>query len=295
MAQKTSSQNSPRWQEITTLWTDNRWLLIVAGWLLGMVTLPLLERVTGDLSTLMNDLVPETVGILFTVLILNRLATNRQQHNEKEDLIREMGSYSTPIALRAVEALRARGWLEDGSLIGRNFKEAELERANLQRAVLNRTSFVGANLRDTKTYHVQMKNVQMCDSDLRFGRFNVSDFSSSTMCSMDARGARFRACNFESAYLHESDFESCDFDGSNMKGTNLSNTNLEGAIFENVTFDEKTLMPDGRWWTPETDISRFTDPYHPDFWRPTDDSWLYLEYDDSEPPWWLRGKNRIMD
>jgi hypothetical protein len=291
MARTVTPKQRTRWEEIVAIWADNRWLFVLAGWLLGLVSFPLIGRFTTDFGGLVDNLVPETIGILFTVFILNRLAENRQQATEKEDLIREMGSFSSPIALRAVEALRARGWLQDGSLVSRNFKDAELERANLREAVLNRTYLVGANLKEVSGYHMQVKNVQMCDSDLRYGRFNVSDFSDSVMCSMDARYARFRSCNLQNAYLDGSDLEKCDFNGANLKGADLMDTNLEGANFDRATFDENTTLPDGSSWTPQTDMTHFTDPYHPEFWRPTDDSWLYSE-NDAAQPWWLRGQER---
>jgi len=42
----------------------------------------------------------------------------------------------------------------------------------------------------------------------------------------------------------------------------LINTRIEGA-----QFDEDTILPDGTHWTPETDMTRFTNPKNPDFWR----------------------------
>ena len=41
--------------------------------------------------------------------------------------------------------------------------------------------------------------------------------------------------------------------------------NLTGADFA-----EDTRLPDGTHWTPDTDITRFTDPDHPRFWRSDD-------------------------
>jgi hypothetical protein len=32
-------------------------------------------------------------------------------------------------------------------------------------------------------------------------------------------------------------------------------------------FDEETRLPDDTKWTPDADMSRFTDPKHPEFWR----------------------------
>lgn len=71
MVQATQTLPNKRWQEITKVWQDNRWLFVVAGWLLGLITFPATQRMNIDLFALLHDLVPETVGILFTVLILN--------------------------------------------------------------------------------------------------------------------------------------------------------------------------------------------------------------------------------
>jgi hypothetical protein len=61
-----------RWQEIATIWKDNRWLYIVAGLLLGVLVTPALQQITGDLNALIGNLVPEAVGIVFTVLKIAR-------------------------------------------------------------------------------------------------------------------------------------------------------------------------------------------------------------------------------
>ena len=52
---------------------------------------------------------------------------------------------------------------------------------------------------------------------------------------------------------------------------------------EKVEFNEKTKLPDGKKWTPDTDMARFTDPEHPDFWRSDfTGSPAYRGYDDDK-------------
>ncbi|MCA9904034.1 MAG: pentapeptide repeat-containing protein, partial [Anaerolineae bacterium] len=63
-----------------------------------------------------------------------------------------------------------------------------------------------------------------------------------------------------------------DLSGAELNSTNLAqavliNANLADALFVDVTFDASTTLPDGTHWTPDTDLSRFTDPDHPQFWR----------------------------
>jgi len=55
--------------------------------------------------------------------------------------------------------------------------------------------------------------------------------------------------------------------GANLQGTNLGGVKLQGVQLIETVFDEETKLPDGTYWTPDTDMTRFTDPDHPDFWR----------------------------
>ncbi|MEM9955467.1 MAG: pentapeptide repeat-containing protein [Chloroflexota bacterium] len=126
-------------------------------------------------------------------------------------------------------------------------------------------------------------------SDLRDACFNVSNMSHVQMIDVDGRNADFRLCDFSHALLIKSDFEGAVMWGADFRGTNLHESNLKHADLEDAQFDEDTTLPDGYRWTPNTDISRYTDPYVDDFWYPTDDTWLHYD-DDSSPPWWLRGQ-----
>jgi hypothetical protein len=56
--------------------------------------------------------------------------------------------------------------------------------------------------------------------------------------------------------------------GADLRGTNFKAANLTGAILRNAQFSNKTILPDDKKWTPETDMTRYTNPNHPDFWQP---------------------------
>jgi hypothetical protein len=58
--------------------------------------------------------------------------------------------------------------------------------------------------------------------------------------------------------------------GANLESANLERANLQGADFFLATFSKETILPDDKKWTPETDMARFTDPEHPQFWRSDD-------------------------
>ena len=45
MVAQTSTYES-RWQEIISIWKNNQWLFVFAGWLLGLITFPAIELAT---------------------------------------------------------------------------------------------------------------------------------------------------------------------------------------------------------------------------------------------------------
>lgn len=248
MAQATAQTGyDNRWQEITTIWKDNRWLYIIAGLLLGILVTPALEQITGNLNELIGNLVPEAIGIVFTVLILDRLASNRATEELKKRLVREAGSQSNETAKAAIDWMRAEGWLtidDDIQLLkGANLSEANLEGANLRYAHLQDSYLFMANLQSAR---------------LRF--------------------ANLQGANLQAAYL-----EGADLRDTNLEGANLELGNLKGASFGGANFDEKTILPNIKvqwddngkavptpesYWIPKTDMTRYTDPKHPDFWQP---------------------------
>ena len=58
---------------------------------------------------------------------------------------------------------------------------------------------------------------------------------------------------------------------ANLEGTNLSFATLINANLKDARFSIQTILPDGSRWTPKTDMRRFTDPRHIDFWYADDD------------------------
>jgi hypothetical protein len=86
---------------------------------------------------------------------------------------------------------------------------------------------------------------------------------------------------------------------ANLQHANLSGANLQHAQnIKTVQFDEKTVLPDAilltdeygfakrdeddnplydKYWTTETDMTRYTHPEHPDFWEP---DWVKRQRDE---------------
>ena len=102
-----------------------------------------------------------------------------------------------------------------------------------------------------------------------------------------------RSSNLQDAYLAY----------ANLQNAILINANLRNAILENTEFNEKTVLPDAeaigldsednkiysKYWTPETDMTRYTNPEHPDFWQP---EYLNPDYSFGLLPDWVKEQRR---
>lgn len=185
----TTRTQSRRFDLLVRLWRENEWLYLVVGLVAGILILPLLALIRADLPTLLVDLVPEAIGITFTVVILDRLDGMREERQMRDQLIRHMYSRYNHTALQAIEDLRVLGYLSDGtvanlSLRGSNWKEgnlyqADLRNTDLTNARVDLADFVQANLEGSTLSDAQlattwtMHGATMPDGSRYNGRFNL--------------------------------------------------------------------------------------------------------------------------
>ncbi|HBX69338.1 MAG TPA: hypothetical protein DEH25_08120 [Chloroflexi bacterium] len=131
--------------------------------------------------------------------------------NTKMELLNKLRSHDNKIALQAVEALRARGWLEDGSLQGVALCQAQLQGADLMKANLSIVDF----------HQAQM---------------DWADLSLANLTAAKLTRASLAGANLEQA---------------NLKGADLYKTNLRYARGLNDTQFQQVkrlwgaIMPDG--------------------------------------------------
>ena len=128
----------------------------------------------------------------------------------KEWLTQQMGSKDNVLARQAVEELRARGWLEDGSLQGAALSNADLQRALLLRADLREADMRGANLQEAVLHSAKLQ-----ESNLR-----AADLQGATLWGADLQGANLAEANLQGTNLS----------GADLRGANLASANLQKAI-----------------------------------------------------------------
>lgn len=188
-----------------------------------------------------------------------RHAKAEAEQAEKQRLIVELRSKDNATALNALAQIKAKGWHKDGTLEGANLSQANLQGADLWQAHLQGVGLLGANLQ------------------------------AANMDKANLQGAGMWAANLQGANLWQANLYKANLEGANLRAAELWQANLQGAQLQEVWFDEKTVLPDAKplqdnesnfkldelgnlifdkYWTPETDMRRYTDPNHPDFWQP---------------------------
>ena len=80
--------------------------------------------------------------------------------------------------------------------------------------------------------------------------------------------ANLNAANLQNANLRDANLQGATLRKTSLQGADLTGANLENALLTGAYFSVDTILPDGTAWTEDTDLTRFTNPNHPDFWQP---------------------------
>lgn len=249
-----------RQREIQEYHKDYGWFYkILGGSILVLIGVWIGSQLFAGDSGYNTNLYTELLSIGVTVFILNELARRREVRQLQEQLIRNAASTSNEIAKDAVHQLRRQGWLEGekGLLQGKKLQFASLSGAfmpnvNLSGAILGHADLSGANL---------------SFANLSGARLSLANLSGANLWSAYLSGVIMQSADLSGANLSSANLSGVKLDHSNLSGARLSLADLSGATFERAAFDDNTILPDANNWTPDTDMERFTNPDHPNFWR----------------------------
>jgi uncharacterized protein YjbI with pentapeptide repeats len=214
-----------------------------------------------------------------------RDADRRGTAGEQARRVEELGSRVREVAIAAAEELRQRGWLYDGTLgeaylAGANLREADLAKAVLQGADLHRADLAGAclsmaSLREADLSFAKLEGADLGDanltrSDLSFAEGAGANLENANATRSDLSFARLAGARLAQASLTRSNLSHAELIGAHLQGASLREADLKFADLSEALLDEATELPDGTRWTEHADLSRFTYPKHPEFWRSDD-------------------------
>jgi Asp-tRNA(Asn)/Glu-tRNA(Gln) amidotransferase A subunit family amidase len=106
------------------------------------------------------------------------------------DLVRKMRSPESKLVLEAVEELRARGWLEDGSLRGVVLCHAHLQRADLCKANLAEVDLHQAHLQDADLSMADLSGAKLTRTNLQGANLSAAKLQGADLFKADLREAR---------------------------------------------------------------------------------------------------------
>jgi uncharacterized protein YjbI with pentapeptide repeats len=246
-----------------------------------------------------TNLYTEGISVALTIFVLNTLAERREDRRRVEELkarlVREAGSSVNAVAVKAIEEIRAHGWLEGNNgilrgsilskanLCGANLEDANLcdvvlNDANLSASNMNYANLAGADLSNSDLSHVEAWQADMSKTD--FWQANLSNADLEHVCFVMADLSK---ANISGANLWQANLKDVRLRGANLSGVYLAEANLTGADLRqvklknanlhNAIFDETTLLPDGSNWTIEKQYAKW--------WERYGAVWLdFMEWDD---------------
>jgi len=159
---------TPTRRNIIRQWLpDFEWSSAAFGFALGLLAFLFINQFQADrILDFLDNLVPEFVGIIFTVLILDRLDELRELRQVKEQLVRRVHSRYNHTALEAIEELRVLGYLTDGTLAKRELRGSNWQNANLYKANLNGSDLRNAKMQGADFVEANLKGTQVTDEQL---------------------------------------------------------------------------------------------------------------------------------
>ena len=125
-----------------------------------------------------------------------------------------------------------------------------------------------------------LTSVDLRDANLTEATLIATNLTKATLTGANLTGAIQIGANLNNARLQ----------GADLTGAILIDTNLVGADLRYAKFDNKTVLPDSgfdnqnetytNYWTPETDMTRYTNSDHPEFWQPKWAALGFSSYDE---------------
>jgi len=206
----------------------------------------------------------------------------------------------------AVSVLWKNGWAHDGTLCNANLEYARLETffmgganlagAYMRRVKLRNTSLMVsnltnaimweagvnltesncagavlsyANLTDALLTNANLSNATLPGASLERATLRQTNLTGAVLSRARLIDAALWYTNLRDACLNQANLTGAEIRYANFCGALMIEARLEGVIgIETARFDHATVLPDGSFWTPDTDMRRFVDPPHPDFFTP---------------------------
>lgn len=106
--------------------------------------------------------------------------------------------------------------------------------------------------------HRDLSYANLWGSDLSYTYFVSSDLTEVDFTDAEMQDTDLRHANLKNSNLTGADLRGASLVGANLQGANLTAAELSKAVLTGAIYDEFTILPNGKLWSSEADITRFT-------------------------------------
>ncbi|WP_179033146.1 pentapeptide repeat-containing protein [Paenibacillus kribbensis] len=119
-------------------------------------------------------------------------------------------------------------------LIGADFRNANLQEANLDYSLIHGADFRGANLCRAQLEEVQGSFVVPTEKEFHIPPFMETNFAGANLEEVSFKGADLRGANFRGALLKETDFSQANLEGAMFLQKDIKILKLNGQQFDSI-------------------------------------------------------------
>jgi len=259
-------------------------LVIIGSWIFGQNAFEL----EGDFLGYVTNVAMEFLSVVGTVIVVDQLNRWRARDERKKELFRQVKSRWNDVAVEALDQIWHESWFEemveyyrDGGFVDLDrvqwaggvdlssvdLKKGHLRRANLQEADLRgvnlqEADLVEANLQEAFLFRANLQEADLWKANLQEANLWVANLQEADLVLANLEEAILFEANLQEADLRKANLQWADLRRANLQEANLVEANLQGAWLRGA------ILPDGTKWRRWTDMERFTNPEHPEFWKP---------------------------
>jgi len=215
-------------------------IIAVVGFLNRHYNLLLIKPFEYFMTDFYANISTDLFGISITILLIDQIYERGRAKELKKQLIRQMGALDSGFSQVAADELNAHGWLQDGSLRGLRFYQANLPQVFLDFASLEHTNFTKANLRKASFKWANLRNA----------RLNSASLENSILVGTNLSNSHLSQAHLGGAYLIEADLQEADLQGTIIDsaclwGANLRGTRITEGQLRKAAMLYAAIMPDG--------------------------------------------------
>jgi uncharacterized protein YjbI with pentapeptide repeats len=220
---------------LNQVWEEERYRYALFGFVGGALTIAALELLLNlRLGTLLGGFIPELIGVVVTIKLIEELYNRRETAQRKRELVRQVANKNNRIAVNAVAELNEQGWLvgDEGALQKQDLSEANLESAR----------FWYANMREARLWFTNLKFVEFWNADLTNAELVGVDLTGAKLV-----GANLQGADLSFATLTDTDWRNANLSGVDLTGFDLSGCNLMKADLTGTKLEETSLRKAKLW------------------------------------------------